>query len=133
MTKDYAYIKIEAHENGDATAYLVQTSDWEFELHALQSGIKADTIHIVSCSRSAIPLGVYQHSMLMVIDDNGKLTRRPLNDVASALYGNPSDFIVGDVIIGWNNPIEECEPDIYPMPSKVAQEVYNAIVKAIIE
>ncbi len=36
---------------------------------------------------------------LMLLDDNGKLRRKPYNRIASLIYNNPNDVIVGNVII----------------------------------
>lgn len=53
----------------------------------------------------------YRDDLRLIVDDNGLLTEKPLNMLASVLYGAD---IVGDVIVGTVSlPSGLSEPDIY--------------------
>lgn len=54
---------------------------------------------------------VYDTDLLLVVDDNGLLTDRPINHIASFLYG---DILVGDVLIG-TEIVDEDGADIHKM------------------
>ena len=43
---------------------------------------------------------------LMVLNEEGKLLRLPLNTKATALYNNLNDVIVGDVLVGTRKEIK---------------------------
>lgn len=55
--------------------------------------------------------------LLMVINEDGKIIGLSENSLATALYGNPYDAIVGNVCFGSiENPDPNAEPDIYALP-----------------
>jgi hypothetical protein len=47
-----------------------------------------------------------QNGKLIVVDEEGKLKGKPVNVVATKLYGNPYDVIVGDVVVCDSNEID---------------------------
>lgn len=62
--------------------------------------------------------------LLMVLDEDGKFKEKPVNDLASLLYHNPFDFIVGDVVLGTRfNSDPAAEPDIYAIPESMSEKV----------
>lgn len=120
---EYGYIKI---TNDEIT--LVEADNLEFTLDELQREASCDTINIVRCGHSVIPTApVMRSELLMCIDDNGKLVGKDINYVASLLYGNPMDCIVGDVVLGWTDPLDDVEPDIYKMPYTLAEKLYATL------
>lgn len=132
---EYAYIKITPNPDNPyapENVKLVEYDSWQFDLETLRKGADCDTINIVSCRNSIVPLGAFQYSILMTIDDNGKIFHKPINTLASMLYGNPVDFIVGDVVLGWTDPLNsEAEPDIYPLPHNIAEKLLEALQKRL--
>ena len=42
---------------------------------------------------------IHDGSLLLVINEEGKLHRLPVNDRATELYDNPNDVVVGDVLV----------------------------------
>ena len=58
-----------------------------------------------------VPGKVGKKSYTIILDEEGKLTGRALNPVASWMYNNPYDCIVGTAVIaktqGWNTFTEE--------------------------
>ena len=61
----------------------------DFSLEELKQYIGGGYIEIVRCKGGQI----------MVIDEEGKLKGLPINPVATMIYGNPNDIIVGDVLL----------------------------------
>ena len=120
---DYGYIKITTDE-----ITLVEADTLEFTLDELQREASCDTINIVRCGHAVIPTApVMRSELLMCIDDNGKIVGKDINYVASLLYGNPMDCIVGDVVLGWTDPLDDVEPDIYKMPYTLAEKLYATL------
>lgn len=70
--------------------------------------------------------------LLMVLDEDGKLKEKPINDLASLLYCNPFDCIVGNVVIGTRfNEDPTAEPDIYAMPDWMSDKVERYLKKIV--
>ena len=69
--------------------------------------------------------------LLMIVDEEGKFREmNVMNPLASLLYGNPSDCIVGRaVIVTRFNEDPEADPDIYALPLEVAQSVASRLRK----
>lgn len=115
---EYAIIKLLADEKG--TVQLIGLDDYHLTLDNLYEWTSCDTIQIVR----ADTVKDMPH-LLMCLDDNGKLLQKPVNLIATLLYGQyPRDFIVGDVTLGtsWtSNPNDE--PDIYAMPYDEAKRL----------
>jgi len=62
----------------------------DFQLDELKEAIGGGYIEVVRTT---------DDSMIMVLDEEGKLKRMPVNPVATALYPNLADIIVGDVLV----------------------------------
>lgn len=93
---------------------LVGLDDYNVTLEQLYEWTKCRCIEIVRFSNG-----------LMCIDDNGKCKGKPINTIASVLYGNPNDFIVGDAVLGCSTcPDKYAEPDFYAMPYDEAVKLY---------
>lgn len=103
---EWGYLILKANGNID----LVESDTYEFTLDELYKGADCDTIQIVTCQ-------AYDRNLLLCIDDNGKINRKPPNLIASVMYAPRYDFIVGDAIIGTRFCIDPyAEPDIYKLP-----------------
>lgn len=59
----------------------------------------ADMQTLVGGYIEVVPLGKLRNGLFMVVDEEGKLTGKPLNRVATSIYSNPYDVIVGDAFI----------------------------------
>lgn len=126
--REYGYIRISS-----LGLELIGADTRDFTLDELQKQTSCDTINIVGCLHSRLDTSpVLRSELLMCIDDNGKLTGKDINPLASLLYGNPYDCIVGDVVLGWTDPLDDVEPDIYKMPYKTALALYSTLTKSII-
>lgn len=125
---DYAYFLLGA----DNSVKLVECETPILSLNDLYCGCSCDCIDIVQCCHSLLPLGPLNDVLLMSVDDNGKLKNKPVNLLASALYGNPNDCIVGDCVLGWSNPISICEPDLYALPIQIANKLKPLLEKSIV-
>lgn len=126
---DYGFIVIKPDD-----IQLVECDSSEFTLEQLQSNADCDTISIVRCGWAQIPsIPVTRSDLLMCIDDNGKIYHKPVNVLATLLYGNPADFIVGDAVLGWTNPLEDVEPDIYPIPMRLCSKLYETLINYKLE
>ena len=124
--KEYGYIRITEYG-----LQLIGSDTRDFTLDELQKQADCDTISIVGCSHSVVDTTpVLRSELLMCIDDNGKLTGKYLNPLGSLLYGNPRDCIVGDVVLGWTDPLDDVEPDIYKLPYKTALSLYSTLMNA---
>lgn len=114
----YGYLIVKP--SGEVT--LVSSKSAEFTLEELQIGSRCTTIQIVPGRVS---------NMLLCIDDEGKLLGKPVNKIASILYGQENDFIVGDAIVGTNwNDDPEAEPDIYKMPLDIAKR-FQVVIRSL--
>lgn len=99
---------------------VIDRNDQYVDFHELRALCGCDTIQIVGAS--AYP------QCLMCIDDEGKIFHKDVNLLASILYSNPYDFIVGDVVVGTRispNPYDE--PDLFCMCSADADVIVNAL------
>lgn len=94
----------------------VEMIDYVGGLNWFYRMISCDYIEIVR-SRALGP------DYAMVLDENGKLTLRSVNAAATALYGDPVDFIVGTVVIVKENE----ESDFIGMTAQEAQDVIDKI------
>lgn len=66
--------------------------------------------------------------LLICLDDEGKIKEKPVNGLASVLYGNPFDFIVGDVVLlSRFNPDPLAEPDAYAIDEKTADRIISLL------
>ena len=90
---------------------VVYFDSMDVTLEQLYKLVECDTIQIVR-----VPNTHY----LMVIDDNGKFLRKHLNILATILYQNTYDCIVGNALVlidedaySWDKYIE---PDAYAIP-----------------
>lgn len=102
INNPYALIKITT----DGVVSTIDCDCFYYDYYNIYDWINCDTFEIVNITK-AIPLA------LMVVDESGLLKDKPINKVASVLYGN---VIVGDVIIGVSEqfyPTQDLEPDIY--------------------
>ena len=64
----------------------------------------------------------------LVLNEEGKLIGLPYNKLATVLYGNPYDDIVGDVLICSSyNPDPDAEPDVYAMCKSQFDQVMSWI------
>lgn len=53
-----------------------------------------------------VRFGIGPYRYIMLVDEDGKYRNKDINKVATALYENPFDYIVGDVVIvdaGYND------------------------------
>lgn len=94
--------------------------DWyKINLETLYKHSNCSTIQIVRTE------DYKEFQLLMCLDDNGKILHKPINKIATDLYGAfPIDFIVGDVVLGTqfsDNPFDE--PDIFAMDDSIAKRI----------
>lgn len=63
-------------------------------------------------------------TLVFIVDELGKVKSPPsaVNMLASMLYDNPNDFLVGAVVIGWIGS-RNGETDIVPLPPKVMEKL----------
>lgn len=78
--------------NGDIE-YVSPKDNKKFTLKELQDFV-GGYIEIVAVKDSALTQG-----NIMIVNEEGKLKDLDLNQIATAIYGNSNDFIVGDVLI----------------------------------
>lgn len=99
---------------------VIDRNDQYVDLHELYALCGCDTIQIVG-------VGVHPQ-WLMCLDDNGKILNKDVNLLASILYNNPYDFIVGDVVVGTRfTPNPNDEPDLFCMSNDDADEIVRAL------
>lgn len=106
---------------------LIGLDDYHITLDQLYNWVDCDTISLIHTCRD------FSDTVLMCIDDNGKLLHKPINNIGTILYGAwPDDFIVGNVAffssIGQS---EYDEPDAYAMPYNDAIEMYNVCIRLL--
>jgi hypothetical protein len=53
-----------------------------------------------------IEIAYMQDGRMIVLDEEGKLKNKPVNEAATILYNNPNDFIVGDIILANEGEID---------------------------
>jgi uncharacterized protein YacL len=53
-----------------------------------------------------IEIAYLQDGRMLVIDEEGKLKGKPVNETATVLYNNPNDCIVGDAILAEHDEID---------------------------
>lgn len=56
-----------------------------------------------------VKITIANREYLMLLDEEGKIKRLPQNTIATALYNNPYDVVVGDVFIVKFDGIEDIE------------------------
>lgn len=106
---------------------LVESEDSEFSLKEFHEKIDCDYIENVRICNPEIvnPLeGLIVNpleGLFMVIDEEGKLTGKEVNFLASVLYGSPNDVIMGNVVIGVLK--EYPHPDVYKLPLERAKKL----------
>lgn len=76
----------------DGTVEKVKTDKKNLTLQDCYKATESDIVQMVHC------YGL-KHSYTMVLDEEGKLTGRFLNMLATMMYANPYDVIVGTVVI----------------------------------
>lgn len=116
----YAYIVIDTDDH----VKVVPCEDYHLSLDDLYKATESMCIDIVhTCAQ-------YSGSdVLMVVDDIGKMQHKPINLIASWLYCNPNDCIVGNVLIGCSySPNSNDEPDIFAFPLKDAEKIAKRLV-----
>lgn len=65
---------------------------------------------------------------VMVIDDEGKMKYKEHNSLATVLYGNPFDFVVGDVVIGTRFNVDPfAVPDVYAIDQVRSERIKREI------
>ena len=69
---------------------------------------------------------------IMIVNENGKFNGLPVNGVATIIYGNELDFIVGNVIILKFGKFEG-ESDVVGMTEEEANEIMTHIHQKIIK
>lgn len=105
----------------DRSIEVVESDTYEFSLDELYKGADCGTIQIISCQ-------AVDRDLLMCIDDNGKIQRKPINEIATILYSPGYDFIVGDAVIGTRMcPDPYAEPDIYKMSLEACVALKEAL------
>lgn len=102
---------------------LVESEDSEFSLKEFHEKIDCDYIENVRICNPEIvnPL----EGLFMVIDEEGKLTGKEVNFLASVLYGSPNDVIMGNVVIGVLK--EYPHPDVYKLPLERAKKLKEGL------
>ena len=71
--------------------------------------------------------------IVMMVDDEGKLTGKPVNWIASALYANLYDLIVGEaLILSLQRVGEYHELDCIPFSSKAQAEHYRELLQVLL-
>lgn len=85
---------------------IVESEDYKFTLQELYNAVGCNSIELVR-----VPYTFY-----MCVDDNGKMLGKPVNPLATWLYGVENQFIVGDVVFAMDEYLHGEEPDIYKMP-----------------
>ncbi|MBQ7950285.1 MAG: DUF3846 domain-containing protein [Clostridia bacterium] len=65
------------------------------------------------------------------VDEEGKLKEKPVNVLATRLYQNPLDFLVGDVIILKYGTFEG-DSDIVGIPDEEANQLMNLIKEKVL-
>lgn len=111
---DYAILTIDT--NGTITPIDLETRALDLKrLQALVGGY-IEVVHPVPFG------GPVFDCVRMVVDEEGKFKDKPVNVLASALY-NGYDPIVGDVVLVAFD--FEPDPDIYALPSSIAQRLYT--------
>lgn len=96
----YYYV---AQVNGGRVAK-VATNKMKLGLHDCYKAIGCEMVEMVGAKLGG-------KSYTVILDEEGKLTGRAFNPVATRLYGNPYDCIVGKAVItktsGWSTFTEE--------------------------
>ena len=76
----------------DNRLYVLELPQWDFENQEL--AVDADCVEKV---RTQIMQNIFKDSVVMLVDESGAVNGKPVNELASILYGQP---IFGDVIFG---------------------------------
>lgn len=115
----YAYIVTDE----DLNVKIEYKDDPHLTLEELYEKIDCKTIEVVS------PLSkeFSDSGLLLVMDEDGKYRNKNTNLIATILFGNPCDYIVGKCVIAINNCDEDEEPDIYAMPTEMAEKIFKTL------
>lgn len=116
VNKNYAYVVLE--ENGIEIVY---KDSPRIELKELYEKVDCHTIEVVH------PLieELNEQNLILIVDEEGKLRRKEINLLASMIFNNPIDVIVGKCVICTEIIDDEEDPDIYAMSAKLAERIYK--------
>lgn len=107
--------------------YLITTDDAIIEKQTDRRYELSDFYELIDCD-------CIQHVMTdngydMILDDEGKLKSKPINLIATRLYNNPYDFIVGDVLICTNEVVNDIgERDMCGFPERKMEEIKRLVL-----
>lgn len=92
----------------DNEIYLVELSKWD--IFTMEEAIGARCTEVVKTRRM---LDLFQDSIVMIVDESGKVNNKPDNLVASILYGADEHgyTIAGDVIFGVRRGPNDLPPE----------------------
>lgn len=108
----------------DMTAVVHTHKALDLELPFMQEQVHG-YIEIVGAN---IPVHPSSRNIRMIINEDGKCQKLPINTLGTAMYGNPYDVIVGDVVIcSTYNPDPDAEPDVYAMCREEYEQVMSWI------
>lgn len=81
----------------DNRLYVLELPQWDFENQEL--AVDADCVEKV---RTQIMQNIFKDSVVMLVDESGAANGKPVNELASILYGQPQHGqpIFGDIIFG---------------------------------
>lgn len=120
--KKYAYVLIP--ETG--MPEIVFKDEAAFTLDELYKAIDCNTVEII------YPQNTEQESLILIVDENGKLRKKEYNPLASWLFGmEPFDHVVGKAIVAMNECEGFEEPDLFAIPSEIAEKIYNSALDII--
>lgn len=88
----------------DGTVTREQTSKTHLNLQDCYQALDCDLVEMVHITLDG-------KKYIMIVDEEGKLRDKEYNELASSLYNNPWDYIVGDAVLvktdGWKVMEEE--------------------------
>ena len=102
---------------------LVESEDEEFTLEEFHEKIDCEFIENVRICNPEV--ADPRERLFMVIDEEGKLTGKNANFIASILYGAFDDVIMGTVVLGVLK--EYPHPDIYKLPLERARKLKEGL------
>lgn len=115
----FGIIKIET--NG--LLYVQEVSSRNLDFDALREDIKG---YIEVVPVDAIP------NTFMILNEEGKIMDLPINTIATRLYANPYDIIVGDVFLVTDvNPDPYEDPDLWSWDYDQAEKVLKKILSTV--
>ena len=80
----------------DGTSEVVNCETWG----ELKAAIRCEWAESVSVGRFKYDSTFGYRVVRLVLDEEGKQSGKPKNEIMTEMYSNPDDFIVGDVAIG---------------------------------